>query len=37
VNIQRPVADQISLGGDIRILDVDVWIPGGGYPPLDAD
>jgi hypothetical protein len=37
VDIQRPGADQISIGGDIRILDVDVWIPGGKYPPLDDD
>jgi len=37
VDIQRPGADQISLGGGIRILDVDVWILRRGYPPLDAD
>jgi hypothetical protein len=37
VDIQRPGADPISLGGDIRILDMDVWIPGDRYPPLDAD
>jgi hypothetical protein len=37
VDIQRPGADQISLGGGIRILDVDVWILRRGYPPFDAD
>jgi len=36
-DIQRPGADQFSLGGGIRILDVDVWILRRGYPPLDAD
>jgi hypothetical protein len=37
VDIQPPGADQISLGGGIRILEVDVWIPRRGYSPLDAD
>jgi hypothetical protein len=37
VDIQRPGADQISLGRGTWILGVDVWIPRRGYPLLDAD
>lgn len=37
VDIQPPGADQISLGGGIWILEMDVWIPRRGYSPLDAD
>jgi hypothetical protein len=37
VDIQRPGADQISLGGGIWILEMDVWIPRRGYSPLGAD